>query len=601
MKKVNIKRFSLLLASLFTLLLGINAQNVTINGITYAAISETEATCYGSVSGEPLVNTAVSIPSTVEMEVTVEGKAEKRSFKVTSINAQAFQGCTDLVKVSFPSTVKIINNFAFAGCTNLQEVWLSHGLDSIGNNAFEYTAIQYIKIPNSVKHLGTSIFANCKELTYAELGEGHTRIKYQMFYGCEKLHLLFIPINITRIEGYAFDGCTSFNDFLLPSTILVVDEYAFTGCGGKFAALADGIMADDKFNKPRIFYDNKFTSVLLSQNNWIFANSAFAGSSELKEVTMGGFVHEIPQDCFYDCPELETLNLEAGIEVIHSGAFNYCRKIREVVTPGTLEFIGEYAFAHCDSMRRIVLNEGLETIGQRAFSNGKKTEKIVIPSTVSVIGSFAFEYCSGVLEMNCELSDEISSYNYIFNYNTFTEVKIGEGVTRVSKNLFQDSRELQKVSLPNSLKEIGATAFSNCPKLTEIKIPAGVTKMGSDAFYNCNNLKAVYASPATPPSVYYPFSYTTYENATLYVPAGAKEAYQTADYWKKFTNIVEMNFFATNGDLNGDESTDVSDLTLLVNIILGNSSTTDAADLNDDGSVDVSDLTKLVSIILGSE
>lgn len=203
--------------------------------------------------------------------------------------------------------------------------------------------------------------------------------------------------------------------------------------------------------------------------------------------------------------------------------------------------------------------------------------------------------------MNCELSDEISSYNYIFNYNTFTEVKIGEGVTRVSKNLFQDSRELQKVSLPNSLKEIGATAFSNCPKLTEIKIPAGVTKMGSDAFYNCNNLKAVYASPATPPSVYYPFSYTTYENATLYVPAGAKEAYQTADYWKEFTNIVEMNFFATNGDLNGDESTDVSDLTLLVNIILGNSSTTDAADLNDDGSVDVSDLTKLVSIILGSE
>lgn len=38
--------------------------------------------------------------------------------------------------------------------------------------------------------------------------------------------------------------------------------------------------------------------------------------------------------------------------------------------------------------------------------------------------------------------------------------------------------------------------------------------------------------------------YITFDNytATLYVPIGAKEAYQTADYWKKFTNIVEMDF-----------------------------------------------------------
>ena len=66
--------------------------------------------------------------------------------------------------------------------------------------------------------------------------------------------------------------------------------------------------------------------------------------------------------------------------------------------------------------------------------------------------------------------------------------------------------------------------------------------MGSDAFYGCNNLKKIYASPTTPPSVYYPFSYTTYENATLYVPTGSKAAYQAADYWKDFTNIVEMEF-----------------------------------------------------------
>lgn len=602
MKNFSLKLFSILLLSLFTLSLGINAQNRTIDGITYAAISETEATCYGPVLGEPLVNTAVSILSTVEMEVAIEGKEEKekRSFKVTSINTQAFHGFTDLVKVSFPSTVKIIGNSAFAGCTNLQEVSLSHGLDSIGNSAFEYTAIQYIKIPNSVTRLGYNIFHNCKQLGGVSLGQGHTSISYGMFSGCEKLSNIFIPANIKRIESYAFNGCTSIETFLLPSTVTTIDEYAFTGCGGDFIAMVDGIFTSEKFNKPNIFYNNKFTSVEFVQNYWSLAERAFAGSSELKKVNMGGLTNIIPADCFYDCPELEVLEIVAGIEEIGNGAFRYCKKITEFVAPGTLKSIGEYAFAPCDSIRRIILNEGLETIDYKAFSNGKKTEKIVIPSTVSVIGIRAFEYCSGVLEINCELTDEISSYNYIFDYNTFTEVKIGEGVTRVSKNLFNNSRELQKVSLPNSLKEIGATAFSNCPKLTEIKIPAGVTKMGSDAFYGCNNLKKIYASPTTPPSVYYPFSYTTYENATLYVPTGSKAAYQAADYWKEFTNIVEMNFTA-RGDVDGDGTLDVADITTLVSLILGNDTNSAAADVDSDGTVDVADVTKLVSIILGNE
>ena len=31
------------------------------------------------------------------------------------------------------------------------------------------------------------------------------------------------------------------------------------------------------------------------------------------------------------------------------------------------------------------------------------------------------------------------------------------------------------------------------------------------------------------------------KNATLYVPLGSKEAYQAADYWKDFKEIVEID------------------------------------------------------------
>jgi len=54
------------------------------------------------------------------------------------------------------------------------------------------------------------------------------------------------------------------------------------------------------------------------------------------------------------------------------------------------------------------------------------------------------------------------------------------------------------------------------------------------------------------------------------------------------------------GDVNGDGSVDVLDLTYLVNVILGDSAPTACSDVNGDGSIDVLDLTYLVNIILGT-
>ena len=61
-----------------------------------------------------------------------------------------------------------------------------------------------------------------------------------------------------------------------------------------------------------------------------------------------------------------------------------------------------------------------------------------------------------------------------------------------------------------------------------------------------------------------------------------------------------MNF-DIKGDLTGDGSVDVSDLTMLVNMILDSTTATDAADLNGDGEILVADATALISIILGTD
>ena len=71
--------------------------------------------------------------------------------------------------------------------------------------------------------------------------------------------------------------------------------------------------------------------------------------------------------------------------------------------------------------------------------------------------------------------------------------------------------------------------------------------------------------------------------------------------WSKETNIlVPAKQF---GDLNGDNSVDVSDGSMLINIVLGKSTGTayvGNADMNADGELDVSDVSILIKQVLGS-
>ena len=58
---------------------------------------------------------------------------------------------------------------------------------------------------------------------------------------------------------------------------------------------------------------------------------------------------------------------------------------------------------------------------------------------------------------------------------------------------------------------------------------------------------------------------------------------------------------AAKGDLNADGRVNMTDVTTLINMILGNTAPAAAADLNADGRVNLTDVTALIAIILGTE
>ena len=166
-------------------------------------------------------------------------------------------------------------------------------------------------------------------------------------------------------------------------------------------------------------------------------------------------------------------------------------------------------------------------------------ETTVIPSNISSIGTYAFFDCTGLTSIS--LPDGLTKIgNYAFDHCTgLTSVTIPSSLTSIGGYAFFDCTGLTSISLPDGLTKIENYAFGHCTGLTSVTIPSSLTSIGGYAFYDCNGLTSVYVKRREPVSI--ESSVFTNYNATLYVPLGCKAAYEAADVWKDFKEIVEQN------------------------------------------------------------
>ncbi len=128
--------------------------------------------------------------------------------------------------------------------------------------------------------------------------------------------------------------------------------------------------------------------------------------------------------------------------------------------------------------------------------------------------------------------------------SNLTSVYIPNSVVSIGRASFQSCTGLKSIEIPNSVESIGESSFYGCNGLTEIKIPNSVKEIQGAAFCLCTGLKRIISYiPAdklfTPGD--YAFLSVNNEACILYVPEGAKSAYESFDGWNAFENIVEFN------------------------------------------------------------
>ncbi len=177
---------------------------------------------------------------------------------VTVIDASAFSGCSQLLKVNFAEDARLttIGDFAFNNCSALVEMTVPGSVTSIGKKAFsKCTSLTKVTLNEGLTSLGNYAFNGCSALTEITLPESLTAISDKTFYKCISLQRVNFGSNVETIGAYAFYNCAALENVLLPATVTSIGSYAFKGCtgldsiilGDKIANLGDHVFNGSKY------------------------------------------------------------------------------------------------------------------------------------------------------------------------------------------------------------------------------------------------------------------------------------------------------------------------------------------------------------------
>lgn len=512
-KQEQMKHFKHFLSLCLLLCISItaSAHNFVVDGIYYVITSKTDKTVAVSYKGaepylyENVYTGSIIIPTTVTYKSI--------TYSVTSINEYAFTYCTSLTSVVIPNSVTSIGSGAFSGCENLNSITLPNSVVSIGDYAFY--ECNSLPIINNIRYADTYLVeAVNKNLSSYNIKNGTRFIGDIAFRHCTSLKSITIPNSVTSIGKSAFEDCTSLpviDDIRYADTYLVevVKEYAS-------------------------WYNIK-------EGTRFIGTGAFSLCFNIASVTIPSFVMSIGDDAFYGIlvPSVYITDIAAWCDIKfgNSGSnplgpttnlYLNDELIEDLIVPNSVTSIGDYAFHDYRNLNSITLPNSVTSIGNGAFGGCSSLTSVNIPNSVTEIGYGAFDNCTSLpVTDNLRYAD---TYLVGAVDKTQTSYTIKEGT-----------------------RFIGDEAFYYCTSLASIDIPNSVTSVGEEAFYHCSSLNKINSLNTIPPSCgYYAFDGVP-KSIPLYVPKGCVERYKSADEWKLFTNIIEMDP-ATASIYLGDDS-----------------------------------------------
>ena len=387
-----------------------------------------------------------------------------------------------------------------------------------------------------IRTADNTLITGCKN---TNIPNNVTSIGNYAFYYCSGLTSVTIPQSVTSIGSFAFWGCNSITSVTVEATTpIAINEDCFpmganatlyvpAGCKAAYQAAAYWKVFKEiveiAHSSIITFADAKVKALCVQ--NWDTNGDGELSEAEAAAVSSLGEVFKENKTI----TSFDELKYFTGLTSIGINAFDGCNGLISLTIPNGVTSIGNLAFGGCSGLTSLIIPNSVKSIEVYAFDGCSGLTSLTIPNSVTYIGGAAFADCSNLSSIDVDGGNTV--YDSRDNCNAIIRTADNTLITGCKNTI-----------IPNSVRSIGYAAFDGCSGLTSVTIPTNVTSIGIAAFRNCSSLTSVTVEATTPIAIDED-CFPNRANATLYVPAGCKAAYQAADYWNEFKKIVEPDSF----------------------------------------------------------
>lgn len=366
-----------------------------------------------------------------------------------------------------------------------------------------------IIIPKGIKTIGRACFAgtNVEEVV---LPEGIETIDSDAFNFCTKLRKINFPETLKVIGHGAFKGCFFLETVILPKTMKEISDYAFYEAGIKQLILPENV----NFVGTEVFAGTDIETTDIPEN-FTLNSAMFEKCQKLHSINLLGSHITIPERCFCNCINLTEIDI-TKTALIKDEAFRGCQNLSVSTIPAdTLVAVSAFeesgatdviiediskvcnrVFADCKSLKKLTINvaDGPTSVSSALVKGCKNLQTVVFTGrtkNLTVIKAAAFKETKNLNTVS--LPDTIKTISKEAFYDSGIEnIHLPEGLKQVGTMAFARSG-LKDIIIPNKIKKLGEYAFHNCEELTEVTLPESVTKIPSGIFEDCCSLKTVNA------------------------------------------------------------------------------------------------------------
>lgn len=279
---------------------------------------------------------------------------QEETYTVTGVSSNAFYKSTEVRTVKLPNTIKEIGSYAFGYCVNLVEVNIPEGV--IGINAGTFYCCKKmvsLQLPSTIKNIGNEAFIDCVSLEKINIPGECENIGNDAFSWCLALKTLTIEDGITPLElGYAYNFGPMWQSYMEP------------------------------YYYPSKFYRGLFNDCPL-ENLYVGRNIIYDNTGHLQSPF---------EYCYYRQED------SFGKPIIHRNGKYY----KNVTFGNNVTEIHSQLFSNA-SIPNIILPDNLRLIGDKAFYGAVRQSSLTIPEKCDSIGDNAFASSNGtLLNIDCK-------------------------------------------------------------------------------------------------------------------------------------------------------------------------------------------------------